>query len=63
MKLSMVLPKVGDASHPNHLSFYRKVYEAVYNDKNYDIVYLDFSKLFDMVSHQRLISKIKAHGK
>ena len=27
-----------------------------------DILYLDFSKAFDKVPHQRLIAKLKAHG-
>ena len=27
-----------------------------------DILYLDFSKAFDKVPHQRLITKLKAHG-
>ena len=27
-----------------------------------DVVYLDFSKAFDKVPHNRLINKIKTHG-
>ena len=27
-----------------------------------DIIFLDFSKAFDRVSHRRLISKVRAHG-
>ena len=27
-----------------------------------DVVYLDFQKAFDKVSHQRLLVKLKAHG-
>ena len=27
-----------------------------------DVLYLDFSKAFDKVKHQRLISKLRAHG-
>ena len=46
----------------NLLSFYRKIYEALYNDENYDITYLDSSKAFDKVPHDRLRSKFTAHG-
>ena len=44
------------------LSFYRTVYEAADNDDNYDVIYLDFSKAFDRVPHERLLRKIKSHG-
>ena len=44
------------------LSFYRNVYEAVDNYANYDIMYLDFSKAFDKVPHDKLLSKVRAHG-
>ena len=27
-----------------------------------DIIYLDFQKVFDKVTHQRLLLKLKAHG-
>ena len=46
----------------NLLTFYKKIYEAVDNDVKYDIIYLDFSKAFDMVPHDRLLSKVRAHG-
>ena len=46
----------------NLLSFYSKVYEAADNGDNYDILYLDFSKAFDKVPHQRLLRKVRAHG-
>ena len=46
----------------NLLSFYRKVYETADNDKDYDIIYLDFSKAFDKVPHERLLNKVRAHG-
>ncbi len=35
----------------NLLSFYNKIFEAVDQDENYDVVYLDFSKAFDKVPH------------
>ncbi len=31
-------------------------------DENYDVIYLDFSKAFDKVPHQRLLLKLQAHG-
>ena len=43
-------------------SFYRAVYEAADKDINYYVIYLDFSKAFDRVSHQRLLMKIKVRG-
>ena len=43
----------------NLLTFYRNVYEAVDNDANYDIIHLDFSKAFDKVPHDRLLSNRK----
>ena len=39
----------------NLLSFYSKVYEAMDNGESYGIMYLDFSKVFDKVPHQRLL--------
>lgn len=46
----------------NLLSFYRMVNEAADKDDSYDVVYLDFSKVFDKVPHHRLLSKVRAHG-
>ena len=44
------------------LSFYSEVFEAVDSGKAYDTIYLDFSKAFDRVPHERLIKKVEAHG-
>ena len=52
----------GKSCLTNLLTFYRKVYEAADKDENYDVIYLDFSKAFDKVPHQRLLHKVKAHG-
>ena len=46
----------------NLLSFYSEVFESVDNNVEYDAVFLDFSKAFDKVPHERLIRKIEAHG-
>ena len=29
---------------------------------NYDIIYLDFSKAFEKIPHDRLLSKVRVHG-
>ena len=52
----------GKSCLTNLLSFYSKVYEAADNGDSYDILYLDFSKAFDKVPHQRLLRKVRAHG-
>ena len=52
----------GKSCLTNLLSFYNRVYEAADNGDSYDILYLDFSKAFDKVPHQRLLSKVRAHG-
>lgn len=46
----------------NLLVFLEKV--TNYVDKGYpvDVIYLDFSKAFDRVPHQRLLKKLSAHG-
>ncbi|XP_069940464.1 lactosylceramide 4-alpha-galactosyltransferase-like [Cherax quadricarinatus] len=46
----------------NSLTFFNRTFEAVDSDKEYDIVYLDFSKAFDRVPHKRLLRKVEAHG-
>jgi ribonuclease P/MRP protein subunit RPP40 len=44
------------------LSFYSSIFEAVDSGKDCDVVYLDFSKAFDTVPHERLLKKVEAHG-
>ena len=44
------------------LSLYSAVYETADKNLNYEIIYLDFSKAFDSVPHQRLLTKVKGHG-
>lgn len=36
--------------------------EALDNEKDVDIIYLDFCKAFDQVSHKRLLKKIWGYG-
>ena len=46
----------------NLLCFLEEITKWVDNGSPVDIVYLDFQKAFDKVSHQRLLLKLKAHG-
>ena len=46
----------------NLLEFLEVATRVVDEGNNMDVVYLDFSKAFDLVPRKRLLSKLKAHG-
>ena len=46
----------------NLIEFLENTTRAVDKRETMDLIYLDFSKAFDKVPRQRLISKLKAHG-
>ena len=54
--------RAGRSCLTNLLYFMEIVTKQVDKGLPVDVVYLDFSKAFDKVPHNRLINKIKAHG-
>ena len=51
-----------DAHVTNLLIFLESLTSHVHQRLPVDVLYLDFNKAFDKVPHQRLISKLRAHG-
>jgi hypothetical protein len=46
----------------NLLQFYNKLIEQYDDHGVVDVIYLDFSKAFDVIPHKKLMVKLKAHG-
>ena len=44
------------------LCFLEEITKWIDEGSTVDIIYLNFQKAFDKVSHQRLLLKLKAHG-
>ena len=52
----------GRSCTTNLLEFLETATKIVDSGGNLDVIYLDFSKAFDLVPKKRLVSKLKAHG-
>ena len=46
----------------NFFFFFKEITTWVDKGSPVDVIYLDFQKAFDKVTHQRLILKLKSHG-
>ncbi len=46
----------------NFLDFFSDIFSMYDDSRSVDIIYLDFQKAFDKVPHNRLLSKVHAHG-
>jgi hypothetical protein len=44
------------------VQFYDKVFKAIDNSKQFDTIYLDFSKAFDCIPHDLLLHKLRRYG-
>ena len=42
--------------------FFEEVTRKLDKGEPVDVIYLDFQKAFDKVSHRRLLNKLRAHG-
>ena len=45
-----------------YVKFFEEITKWIDEGSPVGIIYLDFQKAFDKVSHQRLLLKLKAHG-